>query len=88
MTAVFWLVHGKNSLAGHTQVRPATTAERVLVELQNTNLDESHTDGQRPLKQRGRGPDGSNGSNWRVLRSFNISLVKGMKWSECRQRGL
>ena len=41
MTGVVWLVHGKVLLrATPEQLRPATSAERVLGELQNTNLDE------------------------------------------------
>ena len=41
MTGVVWLVHGKVLLrATPEQLRPATTAERVLGELQNTNLDD------------------------------------------------
>ena len=40
-TGVVWLVHGKVLLrATPEQLRPATSAERVLGELQNTSLDE------------------------------------------------
>ena len=41
MTGVVWLVHGKVLLrATPEQLRPATSAERVLGELQNTSLDD------------------------------------------------
>ena len=41
MTSVIFVVHGKVLLrARQEQLRPATTAERVLGELQTTNVDE------------------------------------------------